>query len=64
MDNLFYEKYLKYKAKYLALGGTGEDGKKIKSGGSVSEGSTEKTSSDEDTKANKASLSCSCKLLN
>ena len=21
MDNLFYEKYLKYKAKYLALGG-------------------------------------------
>jgi len=23
MDNLFYEKYLKYKAKYLALGGVG-----------------------------------------
>ena len=25
MDNLFYKKYLKYKAKYLALGGDGDD---------------------------------------
>ena len=65
MDNLFYEKYLKYKAKYLALGGMEENGKKIKGGGpnNGSNNGTESSSNEKDTKVNKASLSCSCKVI-